>query len=366
MILGTWGSPSPGSLHVVLKVLAEIGLIQLMFLAGLEVDWRGLKKQLNLSFSVGALGFVLTALSIAIITRVFLDRWEEALALSAIMSASSFGISVYYFKEMKALGSRVAAMVLGAAILIGLLSILLMIASQATIYTVTYGGLKMIIAVSWFLAKLIMFFAIAYFLTSRFLKLVAKTGFAKRPRQMLIGYLLLVAALYAWASMHFGSFAAVGVASLGGMLFGTSNLEVKKKIPKGFESISTSIPVGILFMVMGMEVNIKEARSYIPFLAGVFIIVVGAKLVGSWIATRKEFDSVSERLLIMIGFFPQGEMGMLIAAYLFSRGLLNPSSFNIAIVAVVVLTMVSPIAMRFASANLGALRASAAIVDSER
>jgi Kef-type K+ transport system membrane component KefB len=209
-------------------------------------------------------------------------------------------------------------------------------------------------------------FAIAYFLTSRFLKLVAKTGFEKRPRQMLIGYLLLVAALYAWASMHFGSFAAVGVASLGGVLLGTSNLEVKKKITKGFESISTSIPVGVFFVVLGMEVNIKEARSYIPFLAGVFIIVVGAKLVGSWIATRKEFDSVSERLLIMIGFFPQGEMGMLIAAYLFSRGLLNPSSFNIAIVAVVVLTMVSPIAMRFASANLGVLRASAAIVDSER
>jgi len=177
---------------------------------------------------------------------------------------------------------------------------------------------------------------------------------------------LLVAALYAWASMHFGSFAAVGVASLGGMLFGTSNLEVKKKIPKGFESILASIPVGILFMVMGMEVNIKEARSYIPFLAGVFIIVVGAKLVGSWIATRKEFNSVNERLLIMIGFFPQGEIGILIASYLFSRGLLNPSSFNIAIIAVVVLTMVAPIVMRFASANLDALRASAAIVDSER
>jgi Kef-type K+ transport system membrane component KefB len=210
-----------------------------------------------------------------------------------------------------------------------------------------------------------MFFAVAYFLTSRFLRLSAKTGFQKRPRQMLIGYLLLVASLYAWAALHFGSFAAVGVASLGGMLLGTPNLEVKKKITKGFESISTSIPVGILFMVMGMEVNFKEARTYFPFLAGVFIIVVGAKLVGSWIATRKEFDSVSERLLIMIGFFPQGEMGMLIAAYLFSRGLLNPSSFNIAIVAVVVLTMVSPIASRIASTGFNMQTALSVVVDSK-
>ena len=242
IVLGTWGSPSPGPLHGVLKILAEIGLIQLMFLAGLEVDWHELKKVLKLSFSVGAWGFVLTAVSVAIITRVFVDRWSEALAMSAIMSASSFGISVYYFSEMKILGSRVALMVLGAAILSGLLAILLMIASQATNYAVTYGAFKMTIAVSWFLAKLIMFFAVSYFLTSRFLKLVAKTGFEKRPRQMLIGYLLLVAALYAWAAMHFGSFAAVGVASLGGALLGMSNVEVKKKIAKGFESILASIP----------------------------------------------------------------------------------------------------------------------------
>ena len=101
-----------------------------MFLAGLEVDWRELKKILKLSFSVGAWGFVLTAVSVAIITRVFVDRWSEALAVSAIMSASSFGISVYYLSEMKILGSRVAIMVSGAAILSGLLAILLMIASH--------------------------------------------------------------------------------------------------------------------------------------------------------------------------------------------------------------------------------------------
>src|SRR4030067_739225 len=147
IFLGTWGSPSQSPVHTILKILAEIGLIQLMFLAGLEVDWRELKKILKLSFSVGAWGFVLTAVIVAIITRAFVDRWSGALAMSAIMSGSSFGISIYYFSEMKALGSRVAAMVSGAAILIGLLAILLMIASQATSYAMIYGPSKMSIAV---------------------------------------------------------------------------------------------------------------------------------------------------------------------------------------------------------------------------
>jgi len=352
MVLGTWGSPSSGPLHSTLKILAEIGLIQLMFLAGLEVDWRELKKILKFSFSVGTWGFVLTAVSVAIITRVFVDRWPEALAMSAIVSASSFGISIYYFSEMKILGSRAAIMASGAAILSGLLAILLMIGSQATNYAATHGAFKMTIAVSWFLAKLVMFFAVAYFLTSRFLRLASKSGFPKRPRQMLIGYLILVASLYAWAAMHFGSFAAVGVASLGGGLLGMSNLEVREKIAKGFESVLASIPVGILLMVIGMEVNLKAAEGSILFLTVLLMVVIGTKLIGCWIATNKGYPSSRERVLIMFGVLAQGEMGIVIAAYLFSRGVLNPHFFSIAILVAVGLTMVSPILMRIASTQL--------------
>jgi len=353
IVLGTWGSPSPGPIHSILKILAEVGLIQLMFLAGLEVDWRELKKGLKSSLSIGAYGFVLTALSAAIIMRVFVDRWSEALAISAILSVSSFGVSFHYLNEVRTPGSRIKMMILGAAILSSLLAILLVIASQATNYAMTYGSFKMTIAVSWLLAKLIMFFAVTYFLTSRFLKLVAKTGFGKRPTQMFIGYLLLVAALYAWAAMHFGSFAAVGVASLGGALLAFSNPEVKEKIAKGFESILASIPMGMLFIVIGMEVNLKAAQSSIIFLALLIGIVSGSKLMGCWIATRKESESPPERAMIMIGGLSQGEMGILIAACLFSRGLVDPSQFNIAIIVVVLLTVVSPVLMRIASAELG-------------
>jgi hypothetical protein len=54
----------------------------------------------------------------------------------------------------------------------------------------------------------------------------------------------------------------------------------------------------------------------------------------------------------MFGVLAQGEMGILIAAYLFSRGVLNPQSFSIAILVAVGLTTVSPILMRNASAQL--------------
>jgi Kef-type K+ transport system membrane component KefB len=348
IVLGTWGSPFPGPLHGVLKILAEIGLIQLMFLAGLGVDWQELKKILKHSSSVGAWGFVLTAVSVAIITRVFVDRWSEALAMSAIMSASSFGISVYYFSEAKILGSQVALTVLGAAILSGLLAILLMIASQATNYAVTYGVFKISIAVSWFLAKLIMFFAIAYFLASRFLKFAGKKGFQDRPRQMLIGYLLLVASLYALGALHFGSFAAVSIAATGGALLGISNVEVKNKIAEGFQSVLASILIGVLFVVIGMEVSFKVVGTSVIFPVALLGTAVVTKLIGSWIATRKGMGSSRERVLVMLGALYQGEIGVLIATYLFSRGLLIPSSFNVSIIVVIILTILTPIAMKVA------------------
>jgi Kef-type K+ transport system membrane component KefB len=149
--------------------------------------------------------------------------------------------------------------------------------------------------------------------------------------------------------MHFGSFASVGVASLGGGLLGASNLEVKEKIAKGFESVLASIPVGILLMVIGMEVNLKAAEGSILFLTVLLMVVIGTKLIGCWITTNNGHPSSRERVLIMFGVLAQGEMGIVIAAYLFSRGVLNPQLFSIAILVGVGLTMVSPILMKFAS-----------------
>jgi Kef-type K+ transport system membrane component KefB len=350
IVVGNWGSISPSLLHSILKIIAEIGLIQLMFLAGLQINWHELKTDQKPIFSLSLWSFFLTAMVVAIVVQGFVERWTEGVAMAAIMATGSLGISVYHFNETGLLKSRAASMVLGSTILTGLLAILLMIAVQAMNYASSYGVFKMTIAVSWFLAKLVMFLAIAYFLTSRFLRGIAKTGFEKRPRQTLIGYLLLVAALYAWGAMHFGSFAAVGVASLGGTLLGMSNLGLKEKIGGGFGSSLVSLPMGVLFVVLGMEANFKGiVEKHTLFLVVLLLTVTIAKLFGGWLATRKGFVSSGERFPIIVGGLPQGEIGMLIAAYLFSRGLVNPSQFNLAIIAVVILTMITPAPMRIAS-----------------
>jgi Kef-type K+ transport system membrane component KefB len=125
-----------------------------------------------------------------------------------------------------------------------------------------------------------------------------------------------------------------------------SNVGVKEKIAKGLESVLASIPIGIMFIVFGMEVSFKEAWTSIIFLVVLVTVVVTTKLVGSWMATHSEGGSFRDRVLISISILPQGEIGILIAAYLFSRGLVSPSQFSAAIFMVVTLTIISPILMQ--------------------
>jgi len=340
MIVGTWGSISPSPLHHILKMLAEIGLIQLMFLAGLRTDWRQVKTAFDPVLSVGAWEFILTAAGTSLLAYFFVRRWPEALAVGAIMGTSSFGISVYHLMEMNLSKSSPANRIAGSAAVAGVLALLLMVGSLAAHYALIHGFFRMIIAVSWFLGKLVMFFAVAYFLTSRFLNRAAK-GLQKNPWQMLIGYLLLVAALYAWGTLHFGSFAAVVIASLGGALMGISRFKPGERIARGLGSGLPLLAIGVFLIVLGMEINLGEVGPHILFSALLLTTVIAAKAIGCRVGLRKGLDASWEQRLILVGTLPQGEMGMLIAAYLFSRGLLNPSIFGPCVAVVIVLTMIS-------------------------
>jgi Kef-type K+ transport system membrane component KefB len=130
------------------------------------------------------------------------------------------------------------------------------------------------------------------------------------------------------------------------------NLRLKEKIASGFGSGLASLPVGVLFVVLGMEVNLKGVEGNIIFLAMLLATALVAKLTGGWIAIRKAFESSRERVFIRVGALYPGEMGMLIAAYLFSRGMVNPSQFNLTMIAVVLLTMIAPVLMKRAAVRL--------------
>jgi Kef-type K+ transport system membrane component KefB len=122
----------------------------------------------------------------------------------------------------------------------------------------------------------------------------------------------------------------------------TDSSDVKEKLEAGFGSLMASIPIGVMFMLFGMEVDLR-ALGKKGFLILLLLVVIGTKAIGYWVGTRKAFDSHGERVFTTIAALPQGEMGMLIAAYSFSRGLLSPSNFKSVIALAALFTMVIPV-----------------------
>jgi len=88
-----------------------------------------------------------------------------------------------------------------------------------------------------------------------------------------------------------------------------------------------------------MGANLKEMEPP-AILAVLFVTVVGAKFLGCWIATRKTPELRSDRISIAIATLPQGEMGMLVAAYYFHAGWWIPPNQH-CIIMVVLLTMLN-------------------------
>jgi Kef-type K+ transport system membrane component KefB len=361
VLVGTWGSVSQTPAHSILKVLAEAGLIQLMFLSGLNIDWSALKESwsgTSPGSSAEAYGsgplpawrmsclYLIPALSAAGVGFWGTHRAGGALAIGGIMAAAGLGVAFQTLKEQDLRQCAATNKILGHAVLSTLLGVFLLIAGQATEYAKSYGVLRMAVAVSWLMGKLVMFFAVAYFLMSRYLNRVGRTGSEKWSRQALFGYLLLVAAIYAWGAMHFGSFAAVIVSGFGGALLGIYSRDLKEKLSRTLSSPVAGIFTGVLFIVLGMEAQLQEVWNEIAFGILLLIGAIGGKAIGLWIVPRKEFGSPGERALQLWGILPPAEMGMILAAYAFSRGLLAPSEFQVVIASVLTLTVLGPLAIK--------------------
>ncbi len=343
VLLSNWGRPSSGPLNDLAKIVSEVGLIQLLFMAGLQADWPALKRNFRPAFGLSAAGFFAAAAGAAAVVRCFVPNWPEALAMASVMSVTSIGINLYFqssfLEGADGHEPEAKALLLWSGLLTWTFGILLIVSALSLNYLAIHGPFKSLIATSWFSGKLILYVAVTYFMLSRFLQWGKKRGSERRVLHRVIGYFLLVASLYAWGAIHFGSFAAVPAAFFGGGLFLFSHPEWKERVGTGLRSFFGSLPIGIFFVVLGMQLDFREAGKWAIPLTLATAVVLGVKILSARMALKGFLRSSRERLELISGTVQPGEIGILIAVYLFSRGLVHPLMFRGAVTVLVTLTL---------------------------
>jgi Kef-type K+ transport system membrane component KefB len=324
-----------------ITLLAEIGVLLLMFLAGLELHITDLVKSGKVAALAGGLGVVLPVAMGYGIGRLFSMEPLPAVFVGLVLAATSVSISAQTLMELGALRSRVGVGLLGAAVFDDVLVILgvsVVLASTGE----GGGGLA-----SFGLAALRMALfvaaagALGYWFLPRLSRLIDRLPIS----QGLIAFAVVTLLFYAWAAEVLGGMAAITGAFLAGLFFARSPHH--ERIQANMSVIAYGFFVPIFFINIGLSANLRELGDTGLWLALVMVVVaIVSKVAGSGLGARLAGFSNLESVQLGVGMMSRGEVGLIVASLGVSEGLLSPAIFSAVVAVVVLTTLLTPPALR--------------------
>lgn len=332
-----WVQPSG-----LIKSFSDIGVVLLMFLAGLESDLAILEKLWKPSFLVATFGMVVPIV-IAYLTGIaFKFSQTESLFLGITFAATSVSISVAVLQEMKKLETKEGMTILGAAVVDDLLSVILLSVVSSVTGTHTDSananlGLGLTLLLQ--LVYLVVLLAASIWLFPRILKLSER--FLLPAAKPLVTIIIVL--LAAFGAEKVGLSNVIG-AFFVGLAF--SRLPDKQKLQKSFTDIGYSLFIPIFFASIGLEMSItgifKDGLLFIVLFVGSVI----SKLVGASVGAKMAGFSSSSAYQVGTGMISRGEMALVVAQIGLSNHLLAPAAYSTVVGVIVLTTLIAPIMLK--------------------
>ncbi|NOZ10123.1 MAG: cation:proton antiporter [Gammaproteobacteria bacterium] len=332
----------------VLKLLAEIGVILLLFEVGLETDTRRLIKSGSRSVVVAILGFVAPLLFGFVLSHhIFNLSILVSLFIGGTLTATSIGVTVRILSDLNRHQSKVGQIVLGAAVIDDILGVFLL----AILYEFAVSG-----AVTIGNAGKIVFLVIAFLLLapiaakllSPLIKRLHKKGSA--PGGIAIVLLSLVLVLAALAHLIgapelLGGFAA-GIA-LSRRFFLPFGAAIKAD-PEFTDQIQTEIkPIvqifsPIFFVMVGLSLDLSAIDWGSSFIWAFSLSLVFFAILGKLIAPFFIPEPMAARIAIGMAMVPRGEVGLIFAELGRSAGIFTNEVYAALVITIAYTTLLSP------------------------
>jgi Kef-type K+ transport system membrane component KefB len=322
--------------------LAELGVILLMFLAGLEIELDEMVKTGRAAVLAGALGVLVPMGLGSGAAALFGYGTLPALFLGIVLSATSVSISAQTLMELRVLRSREGLALLGAAVFDDVLVILVL-----SIFLALGGGAGGLGEVLVVLARMASYLAVAVivgiFVVPRLLGLIHRLPIS----QGLVSFGLVLVLIFAWSAEVVGGIAAITGAFLVGLAMARSPL--RQEIEHSFSALTYGFFVPLFFVSIGLQANAREvtgsALTFGLVLIGVAIVskVLGSGLGAWWGGLQR-----GEALRLGIGMVSRGEVGLIVASVGLSQGLIDRVVFSEIVLVVLATTLLTPLMLRWA------------------
>ncbi len=326
--------------------IAQIGVIFLMFMAGLETNVDDLKSSGKASSFI-ALGGVFVPLLLGAGSILLLNGMEslnEAILVGVILSATSVSISVATLKSLNKLKSKTGMAILEGAIVDDILGILLFTIA----ISIVAPGSGESTSIALVLGKIILFFVIAIGLGLIYSKLISKHTRNLERRHELIPMAMVFAFSLSILAESLGVAAIIG-AYVTGVIFSTTSS--RNRVTAGVQRIGYSMFIPIFFMNIGLGVNLEGIGDSIVLAIILVIVAVIGKIIGSSSGAKLGGFTNRESLQVGVGMIPRGEVALIISNLGVSAGIIQKDTFTAIIIVVIVTTMITPILLKLTYKN---------------
>lgn len=326
-----------------LSNLSEIGVIVLMFAAGLETDIDELKCSGKASFLIALIGVLVPLAGGAAVAYFFNDSTDSNVMLQnifigIILTATSVSITVETLKEMGKLSTRAGNAILGAAIIDDILGIIAL--------TVVISMADESVNIGIVLLKILGFFAFTFVAAVGYhyaFKKWTDNSAVKLRRYVVISFVFCLVLAYC-AEVFFGVADITGAFFAGLALSGTKKSEY---ISKRFDTLSYLLLSPIFFAGIGLKVELPKMNGEIVLFT-VLLCVVAAltKVIGCGLGAKICKYTSKESLQIGVGMISRGEVALIVANKGEAVGLMSDKFFAPVIIMVVFTTVVTPVLLK--------------------
>lgn len=321
----------------------EIGVIILMFIAGLESDLSLLKKYLRPAVIVAVIGVIVPGLVMGGASYLFGFTKMESLFIGVIFSATSVSISVAVLREFKRLDSREGATILGAAVADDIIGVIMLSIMISMINGSQGGHTNMPLGMALLLQ--VLFFGGTYlvvrWLAPYLMHLSERLLTVAAPSVMAMIICLGMAALadYVGLSGAVGSFFA-GIA--------VANTHRKETIDRSFIPIGYALFIPLFFVSVGLNMRFDNLQRSFVFVIVMTILACLTKLVGCGAGAKLSGFNLPSSYVVGSGMVARGEMALITAQIGYEAHLMSSLYYSDVITVIILATVLAPFMLKHA------------------
>lgn len=326
-----------------LSCLSEVGVIVLMFAAGLETDIKEMKRSGKASFVIALLGVVVPLLGGAAVAYFFNDSVDgnkllQNIFIGIILTATSVSITVETLKEMGKLSTPAGNAILGAAIIDDILGIIAL--------TMVISMADSSVQIGTVLLKILGFFVFTFAAAVGYHYIFKKwtdNSPVKLRRYVVISFAFCLV-------LSFCAEEFFGVADITGAFFAGLALSGTKKsdyITKRFDTLSYLLLSPIFFASIGLKVVLPDMDiNIILFTVVITLVAVLTKVLGCGLGAKLCKYSNKEAVQIGVGMVSRGEVALIVANKGEAVGLMSDKFFAPIVIMVVITTIITPVLLK--------------------